>query len=384
MSSVRLNKDSNPEGSLNESLSAGEREALNERAFMRMIAIERKRTERSGDPFLLMLLEAGNQQGSGENGGVLDSVLSTLLSFFRETDVIGWYKDQTAVGVVFTGLVAEDKISILNLIQSRVSTLLRDKLTPGQFNQISISFYFFPDDWDDGNSGPPITPSLYPDLLNPGKSRRFMLTVKRAIDIVGSVLALIVSMPLLYIVGIAIKLSSKGPVLFRQKRVGQYGKRFTVLKFRTMQIDNDRSVHKKFVTKLIANEAEPLPSDVDGEGVYKLTNDNRVTRVGRFLRRTSLDEVPQFLNVLMGDMSLVGPRPAVLYELKAYQTWHRRRVLDFKPGITGLWQVIGRSRVKFDEMVRMDLQYASTRSFWLDFKILLLTPLAVIKGKGAH
>ena len=384
MSSVRLNKDSNPEGSLNESLSAGEREALNERAFMRMIAIERKRTERSGDPFLLMLLEAGNQQGSGENGGVLDSVLSTLLSFFRETDVIGWYKDQTAVGVVFTGLVAEDKISILNLIQSRVSTLLRDKLTPGQFNQISISFYFFPDDWDDGNSGPPITPSLYPDLLNPGKGRRFLLAVKRAIDIVGSVLALIVSMPLLYIVGIAIKLSSKGPVLFRQKRVGQYGKRFTVLKFRTMQIDNDRSVHKKFVTKLIANEAEPLPSDVDGEGVYKLTNDNRVTRVGRFLRRTSLDEVPQFLNVLMGDMSLVGPRPAVLYELKAYQTWHRRRVLDFKPGITGLWQVIGRSRVKFDEMVRMDLQYASTWSFWLDFKILLLTPLAVIKGKGAH
>ena len=384
MSSVRLNKDSNPNGSLNESLSAREREALNERAFMRMIAIERKRTERSGDPFLLMLLEAGNLQGTGENEGVLDSVLSALLSFFRETDVIGWYKDQTAVGVVFTGLVTEDKISILNLIQSRVSTLLRDKLTPGQFNQISISFYFFPDDWDDGNSGPPITPSLYPDLLNPGKGRRFLLAVKRAIDIVGSVLALIVSMPLLYIVGIAIKLSSKGPVLFRQKRVGQYGKRFTVLKFRTMQIDNDRSVHKKFVTKLIANEAEPLPSDVDGEGVYKLTNDNRVTRVGRFLRRTSLDEVPQFLNVLMGDMSLVGPRPAVLYELKAYQTWHRRRVLDFKPGITGLWQVIGRSRVKFDEMVRMDLQYASTWSFWLDFKILLLTPLAVIKGKGAH
>ena len=384
MSSVRLNKDSNPNGSLNESLSAREREALNERAFMRMIAIERKRTERSGDPFLLMLLEAGNLQGTGENEGVLDSVLSALLSFFRETDVIGWYKDQTAVGVVFTGLVTEDKISILNLIQSRVSTLLREKLTPGQFNQISISFYFFPDDWDDGNSGPPITPSLYPDLLNPGKGRRFRLAVKRAIDIVGSVLALIVSMPLLYIVGIAIKLSSKGPVLFRQKRVGQYGKRFTVLKFRTMQIDNDRSVHKKFVTKLIANEAEPLPSDVDGEGVYKLTNDNRVTRVGRFLRRTSLDEVPQFLNVLMGDMSLVGPRPAVLYELKAYQTWHRRRVLDFKPGITGLWQVIGRSRVKFDEMVRMDLQYASTWSFWQDYKILLLTPLAVIKGKGAH
>jgi len=379
-----LNKASNPDGSLLEPLSAGEREALNEKAFMRMIAIERKRTERSGNPFLLMLLEAGNQQGSGDAGGVLDSIVFALLAFFRETDVLGWYKDQTAVGVIFTGLVAEEKISIQNLLHSRVSTLLRDKLTPDQFSQISISFFFYPDDWDDGNVGPPITPTLYPDLLKPGKGRKFMLAVKRGIDIVGSALALIVSMPLLYIVGIAVKASSKGPILFRQRRVGQYGKRFTVLKFRTMQIDNDRSVHKNFVTKLISNEAEPIPTAEDGEGVYKLTNDNRVTRVGRFLRRTSLDEVPQFLNVLMGDMSLVGPRPAVLYELRAYQTWHRRRVLDFKPGITGLWQVFGRSRVKFDEMVRMDLQYAATWSPWLDFKILLLTPLAVIRGKGAH
>jgi lipopolysaccharide/colanic/teichoic acid biosynthesis glycosyltransferase len=384
VTSIRLDKASNPDGSPRESLSAGERKALDEMAFMRMIAIERKRTERSGEPFLLMLLEAVNHQGSEGNGGVLDSVVSALLSYFRETDVIGWYKDRTTAGVVFTGLVAEDKISILNLIQGRVSNLLRDKLTPDQFNQVSISFYFFPDDWDDGNFGPSITPALYPDLLNPGKGRRFLLTVKRAIDIVGSALALIISMPALYLVGIAIKVSSKGPMLFRQKRVGQYGKRFTVLKFRTMHIDNDRSVHKQFVTKLIANEAEPLPSDVDGEGVYKLTNDTRVTRLGRILRRTSLDEVPQFLNVLMGDMSLVGPRPAVLYELKAYKTWHRRRVLDFKPGITGLWQVFGRSRVKFDEMVRLDLKYATSWSLWLDFKILLLTPLAVIRGAGAH
>ena len=384
MTSLRLNKASYPDGSPHESHPAREREALTERAFMRMIAIERKRTERSGEPFLLMLLEAGNRQGSEGNGGALDRVLSVLLSFFRETDVIGWYKERTTVGVVFTGLAAEDKISILNPIQGRVSVLLRDKLTPDQFNQVSISFFFFPDDWDDGNSGPPITPALYPDLLNPGKGRRFLLSVKRAIDIVGSILALTVSMPFLYIVGIAVKASSKGPILFRQKRIGQYGKRFTVLKFRTMHIDSDRSVHKMFVTKLITNEAEPIPSNENGEGVYKLTNDDRVTRVGRFLRRTSLDEVPQFLNVLMGEMSLVGPRPAVLYELKAYKTWHRRRVLDFKPGITGLWQVFGRSRVKFDEMVRMDLNYATSWSLWLDFKILMLTPLAVIRGKGAH
>ena len=118
----------------------------------------------------------------------------------------------------------------------------------------------------------------------------------------------------------------------------------------------------------------------NGEGVYKLVNDPEITSLGRFLRRTSLDELPQFFNVLRGDMSLVGPRPPIPYEVAAYQTWHRRRVLQVKPGITGLWQVTGRSRVSFDEMVRLDLQYANFWSLSLDFKILMRTPAAVIKG----
>ena len=125
-------------------------------------------------------------------------------------------------------------------------------------------------------------------------------------------------------------------------------------------------------------------SSGNGEGVYKLTNDRRVTRVGKFLRRTSLDELPQFLNVLEGDMSLVGPRPAIPYEVAAYETWHRRRVLEVKPGITGSWQVNGRSRVKFDEMVRLDLQYARSWSPWMDINILMRTPRAVIRGDGAY
>ena len=118
--------------------------------------------------------------------------------------------------------------------------------------------------------------------------------------------------------------------------------------------------------------------------VYKITNDKRVTPIGKFLRRTSLDELPQFINVLRGEMSLVGPRPAIPYELAVYKTWHRRRVLEVKPGITGLWQVTGRSRVKFDDMVRLDLRYATSWSPWLDFKILMRTPMAVIKGSGAY
>jgi lipopolysaccharide/colanic/teichoic acid biosynthesis glycosyltransferase len=225
---------------------------------------------------------------------------------------------------------------------------------------------------------------LYPDLLSYDQHKRAKLIIKRMIDIVGSALALVVSLPLLYAIGIAIKLTSRGPVLFRQRRVGQYGQRFTLFKFRSMKTDNDHNIHKAYVTKMIASKGERAAATENGEKIYKLTNDSRITPVGKFLRRTSLDEFPQFLNVLLGDMSLVGPRPAVRYEVAAYQTWHRRRVLDFKPGITGLWQVAGRSRVKFDDMVRMDLRYAASWSLWIDIKILLLTPLAVIRGTGAY
>ncbi|HEY6770127.1 MAG TPA: sugar transferase [Candidatus Sulfotelmatobacter sp.] len=364
-------------------LSAEAREVLNEGTFRRMIAVERKRTERSREPFLLMLLEVGNHQGSEKNGKALDNMLSVLLLSIRETDVIGWYKDRSAVGVMFTGLAGNDKNSILSVILSRVSTTLRDQLTPDQFNQVSISFHFFPDDWDHDNPGRPSNPSLYPDLLSPDKDRCSLLRIKQVMDIVGSTLMLILCTPLLLMIALAIKASSKGPVLFRQQRVGQYGKSFTFLKFRSMHTDNDDSVHKEYATKLIAGEAESKQSNGNGERIFKLTNDTRVTRVGKLLRRTSLDELPQLVNVLKGDMSLVGPRPAIPYEVAAYQTWHRRRVLQVKPGITGLWQVTRRSSVKFDEMVRLDLRYATSWSPWLDVKILMRTPRAVIGGAGA-
>jgi lipopolysaccharide/colanic/teichoic acid biosynthesis glycosyltransferase len=357
-----------------------ERNALGEDAFGRMIVVERKRTERSGKPFLLMLLEAGNHQGSGKNGKPLETMVSTLLSSTRETDVVGWYKEWTTVGVIFTGLLVDDKHSILNTILTRVSTALRDKLTFEQFNQVSISFHFFPDHWDEDSSGRPSNRALYPDLSRRDDVRRPLLGIKRVMDIIGSLLALIICAPLLVTIALAIKVSSKGPVFFKQKRVGHYGKVFTFLKFRSMHINNDPSVHREYVANLIAGRAVRLPSNGDGDGVYKLTNDKRITRVGKLLRRSSLDELPQLLNVLKGDMSLVGPRPAIPYEVASYQTWHRRRILEVKPGITGLWQVNGRNRIKFDEMVRLDLQYAKGWSPWLDIKILLRTPRAVLRG----
>jgi lipopolysaccharide/colanic/teichoic acid biosynthesis glycosyltransferase len=173
-------------------------------------------------------------------------------------------------------------------------------------------------------------------------------------------------------------------VLFRQTRVGQYGAPFVFFKFRSMSVNNDPAIHREYVKSLIRGAAEKGPVDETGAGVYKLTKDPRVTRVGAFLRKTSLDELPQLCNVLKGEMSLVGPRPAIPYEVEAYSAWHRRRVLEAKPGITGLWQVKGRSRVSFDEMVRLDVRYASSRSLWLDIKTLAQTPAAVLFGQGAH
>src|ERR1700677_3610929 len=186
-----MDKVSKPTDPLLECVSAGEREVLNEGTFRRMIAIERKRTERSSEPFLLMLLEAGNRQGSEKSGKVLDNLLSVLPLSIRETDLIGWYKDRTTVGVMFTGLACSDKNSILSVILGKVSATLRDQLTPDQFNQVSISFHFFPDDWDHENPGRPSNPALYPDLLGPDKEPGSLLRVKQVMDIVGSALMLI-------------------------------------------------------------------------------------------------------------------------------------------------------------------------------------------------
>jgi lipopolysaccharide/colanic/teichoic acid biosynthesis glycosyltransferase len=150
-----------------------------------------------------------------------------------------------------------------------------------------------------------------------------------------------------------------------------------------MYCNNDHTIHLEYVKQFIGDETGGAPEQA-GEAQYKIADDPRVTRIGRLLRRTSLDEMPQFLNVLKGDMSLVGPRPSLPYEVECYRPWHWARVLAAKPGITGIWQVAGRSRVKFDDMVRMDLQYANSHSLWLDLKLLLQTPQAMISGAGAR
>jgi len=377
------------------SVAITERHILNQEAFRRMISLERKRTERSRKPFLLMLLDMGDNLPSEKNGKTLGTIISALSVTTRETDVTGWYTNDCVVGVMFTEISVEDRSAILSTIITRVSDTLRRNLTFEQFNQVSISFHVFPEDWDRDGNQRPSNPTLYPDLTKRDDARKFFRVMKRIMDVAGSLVAIILFAPVFLIIAVAIKATSKGPVLFRQRRIGQYGKSFVFLKFRSMYVNNDAAAHKEYVRQLIAGKAPRQPANTDNDhgngdrngndgGVFKLTSDPRITGVGKFLRKTSLDELPQFINVLRGEMSLVGPRPPVPYEVEAYDVWHRSRLLEAKPGITGLWQVNGRSRVKFDDMVRLDLQYARNWSPWMDIKILLRTPGAVLLGEGAH
>ena len=356
---------------------------LNAEAFRHTIALERKRSERSRKPFMLLLLDMGANLSSEKNGRTLDKILAALTLSTRETDITGWYADGCVIGVVFTEIGVDEGNTVPTTIISRVTDTLRGSLMWEQFNQLNISFHVFPEDWDIDANDRPSNPTLYPDLSERDQTRKFFRGMKRMMDIVGSLSALILLAPVFLIAAAAIKMTSEGPVFFRQRRMGQHGKSFVFLKFRSMYVNNDAGVHREYVKQLIAGKAAKN-SDANGEGVYKLTKDSRITTVGAFLRKTSLDEIPQFFNVLRGEMSLVGPRPPVPYEVEAYDIWHRRRLLEAKPGITGLWQVCGRSRVKFDDMVRLDLHYARTWSPWMDIKILARTPGAVVLGEGAH
>ena len=211
----------------------------------------------------------------------------------------------------------------------------------------------------------------------------FQRFTKRVADILISSVAIVTLSPVWLVVMIVIKLDSHGPSLFRQERVGMDGRIFLCYKFRTMRADADDSTHREAYRHNIGGAAAANAGDDDAPIFGKVRNDPRVTRAGRWLRRSSLDELPQFLNVLKGDMSIVGPRPPIPYEVKEYDIWHRKR-LDMKPGVTGLWQVSGRNRLPFDEMVRIDLYYIENWSFWFDLKIILLTLPAVLRGDGAR
>ena len=351
-----------------------------EEYFHEALTLERKRTERSGRSFLLMLLNISGIPENGKWEDVARKAVQALAAFTRETDIKGWYMCGSVLGVIFTEMNEIDEGSL----KRKIHASFTDSFTDGQIARMTLSFHAFP---RNGNGEEPESSAdlmLYPDLPKQDRSRRASRVVKRIMDITGGITGILLFAPFFLVVPLCIKLTSKGPVLFRQERVGRFGKAFTFLKFRSMSVGSDPAIHREFVQNFIAGKSAQDAGDGRAEGVYKITKDPRVTPVGDVLRKTSLDELPQFFNVLKGDMSLVGPRPPIAYEIEQYDLWHRRRVMEIKPGITGLWQVTGRSSTNFDEMVRLDLQYAREWSIWLDIKILLKTPWAVLRGKGAY
>jgi len=356
---------------------------LPEPSFLRALCLERKRAERSQKPIVLMLLEGVKTTGE-RHLQLLEKTASVVVATIRETDIAGWHTDKRVLGIVFSELGTHDKHSAFTALHARITNALTAALDRDELHSLHVALHYFPEDpGDDGPEKPPTTP-LYPDLAKRDSTTKVSRALKRAVDVVGSVAALILLAPLLLAIAAAVKLSSPGPVLFRQRRIGQHGVPFTFLKFRSMHVKNDPGQHRDFVTQFIGGRTPSTTAGQNGHVVYKITCDPRVTRVGRLLRKTSFDELPQLFNVLTGEMSLVGPRPPIPYELEAYRPWHRRRVLEAKPGITGLWQVNGRSRLRFDDMVRLDLRYAQTWSLWLDLKILLRTPKAILSGEGAY
>ncbi len=214
------------------------------------------------------------------------------------------------------------------------------------------------------------------------RQKGLSLLTKRALDLVGASLGLIFLSPLFLLISLLIKLDSPGPAIFKQKRVGKNGRIFTFYKFRSMYVNSDDEIHRDYVAGLLRGETRKLAKKVGADRVFKLADDPRVTRIGRFLRRASLDELPQLFNVLKGEMSLVGPRPPIPYEVELYEDWHMKR-LSVLPGITGYWQVEGRANKDYNEMVKMDLQYIKNWSLWLDLKILFKTIKVVLSREGA-
>jgi lipopolysaccharide/colanic/teichoic acid biosynthesis glycosyltransferase len=351
--------------------------------FNRMLSLERKRTQRSKKPFILMLLDVSKFVNPHPNLVVIRGIGKALEDCVRETDVRGWYRRGAIIGVIFTDLASACEATRDRLIGKCLQYIAR-AVNPRDLAKIEVTFHVFPEDHDKGNCSGRFDMSLYKDLMERERKNNFPRKVKRFIDIVGSLLALIMFSPVFLVIAAAIKLTSEGPVLFRQERVGLWGENFVFLKFRSMYVRQGENPHKEYIEKLIQKNESANGSGNGEETVFKLKDDPRITPIGHFLRKSSLDELPQFVNVLRGEMSLVGPRPPIPYEVEIYDTWHRMRLLSVKPGITGLWQVMGRSSTTFDEMVRLDVRYVTEWSIWQDIKIILKTPWVVIMGKGAY
>lgn len=344
---------------------------LQKSEFLNRLRVEKRRTDRSRAPLSLVLFYL--RTNGEESGATIQEFVASLDKNTRESDIKGWI-DRDVVGLI---LPDTDENGVKRCVE---------KITNGNGNlNYSVITGTYPDNLfvkllmqEEGS------PDFFPlDIDGPMEPHGFEIALKRGMDILGSLVGLILFSPVMLGTAIAIKMTSPGPIIFKQSRIGRKGSRFQFYKFRSMHWNTDDQIHRKYVANLIKGDLDKVNQGDGATQLFKMKSDPRITRFGKIIRKTSIDELPQFFNVLKGEMSLVGPRPPVPYEVEKYEAWHLRRILEVKPGVTGLWQVGGRSKTSFEEMVRLDLRYIQNWSLWLDLKILLKTARALIPSKGA-
>ncbi len=339
--------------------------------FAHAVRRETRRSERSGAPLSIVryALDAASADSLQ-----FEHLLEILQNSKRETDFLGHIDNETLAILC----PDTDAAGAQGLI-AKVAPLIADI-------PVLAATATFPEHLFEGlavgsSAGDALKLFTAPE---PQVDRLGHYRLKRTLDIFSASLALLLFGPLMLVVALIVRLTSPGPVIFKQPRLGKGGVPFTFYKFRSMVVNVDDRIHREYMANLIrAGHGAPSAADASTAS-YKMKADPRVTRIGKFIRMTSIDELPQLFNVLNGDMSMVGPRPPIPYEAAHYEPWHLRRILLTKPGITGLWQVEGRSRVTFSEMVRMDLRYISNCSLALDLKIMAKTVGVVLRCSGAR
>ena len=336
-------------------------DVLGKHHFLKQMEREKRRSDRSKAPLSIILFRLEARK-PGDFGGV-EAFLRLLHHSRRDTDILGYLRDDL-VALLLPDTDEKGAHGFMRKIESRI----------GRFPASTISGTYPDQLFDQISTEPKARSNLSPFYIAGSKhGREPGYFLKRSLDIVGAIAGLVLLSPLMVATAIAVALDSPGPIFFRQARLGRGGVPFRFYKFRSMFVNADDRIHREFVTKLIQGKLEEVNQGDADNPYYKIKSDPRVTRVGTFIRDKSIDELPQLFNVLRGDMSLVGPRPPLPYEVESYESWHLMRILEVKPGITGLWQVEGHSTTTFDDMVRLDLRYIRNCSLILDLKILFKT-----------
>ncbi len=364
--------------------------------FQHRLDVEKQRAERNGEKFTVVtlgfkklktdLLPSLSRHDAIE---FINELSITAFRLIRQIDVAAWYdNDSVAIILCDTSFIGARKF--LKRLNNEFLKIAAQKTYEDLFllNKIDINMYTYPDNQQANNRSlyKPFPLSEFdiiePINLNGQLSKEFKKSsyqrLKRSIDIVLCYIGLLIFAPLMAVVAIVIKLTSPGPIIYRQKRVGYNGKIFELYKFRSMYLNADENVHRRHIADVMCNFNQSL---ADNAPSIKIMHDKRVTAIGRFLRNTCLDELPQLVNVLKGDMSLVGPRPHPEYEVFNYDNWYKRR-LTVKPGLTGLWQIQGKKRMFYPDAIRLDLSYIDRWSLGLDLKILFYTLPTALAGFG--